>query len=341
MVTLKDIAARANVSISTVSKVINGGDINSVSKETLKKIWEIANEEGYIPNKYARNLSAVNKSKTIGCILSSTHETYKTSFFNRISNGIHDEIEKQEYTLGYAMSSSNTLKTVLYENIASKEIESAIILGRFKKEFLEFLKQNIKNLVYAGLNPINKGIDEVICDAFESVSCAVEHLISLGYRKIAYVGTVPDYTVVNECRFNAYKYTLEKNRLEFDNRLVSNVELSTEEGYEAMKKMLNDGNIPTAVFCGNDTTAIGVMRAVCEKELHIPRDIAVISIDDIDMASYIRPALSTINVPKEELGRFAVKLLIDKIESKRVIPVRVNIPFKLVVRESCGGQKPY
>lgn len=335
MTTLKDIAIKANVSISTVSKVLNSSDSTSIGEDTKMRITNIAMEEGYFPNRNAKTLSNMKNNKVISCILSYESESLNNTFFNKILEGVHNEIEHQGYTLGYTLSSSDSLIEIMEENIEANDINSAIILGKFSPKFLKFVKNSIQNLVYAGLNSPNIGCDEVVCDAYKAVKCAVEHLIELGNEKIAYIGIIKDKRIANECRFEAFENTLKSNGLKLHKDFVRKIALTTEQGYAAMMDMLKVEEIPTAVFCGNDVTAIGVVRAAEEKGIRIPDELSIISIDDIDMARYVKPSLTTIHVPKEELGKFAVKLLVDKIETERLMPVKVELPFELVIRESC------
>ena len=343
-VTLKDIAKRANLSISTVSRVINNDQTKPASRETQEKVWKIVRELGYVPNQNARRLVKGQeqgknlKTKTIGCIFTSTKDTYNDPFFSLIARGVQIEAAERGYVLGYSFSSTDMTHSALYNNITSTPVDGAVVMGRFNKDFLEFLKNNIKNLVYAGLNYVNGGFDEVICDAYKAAICAVEHLISLGHKKIGYIGSAAEPEnngIINEHRFEGFKAAMEKHGLEINESFVRKIELSTMEGYMAMKDMLESKELPSAIFCANDSVAIGAMKAIHEKGLKIPNDMAIIGIDDINMSSFVQPALTTIHVPKIELGRFAAKILIDRIEGGHELPVRVDLPFELKIRESC------
>ncbi|WHH56853.1 substrate-binding domain-containing protein [Petroclostridium sp. X23] len=348
-VTLKDIAEKAQVSISTVSRIINNDQTKPASKETTDKVWKIVRELGYVPNLNARSLikgqeegEGDARTKAIGCIFTSTRDTYNDPFFSQIARGIQAEAAKRGYVMGYSFSSCDMNESALYNNVTANRVDGAIVLGRFDQEFLAFLKNNIKNLVYAGLNYVNAGFDEIICDAYKAVASAIEHLIGLGHINIGYIGSIPGtqkINVVNEHRFEAFQDTMRKHGIEVCEGFVRNIELCTEEGYKGMKELLKCSNRPSAVFAANDVVAIGVMKAIHEEGLRIPEDIAVMGLDDIDIAAYLRPGLTTIHVPKEELGKFAVKMLIDRIENGHDLPVRVDLPFELVVRESCGASK--
>lgn len=341
-VTLKDIAERAGVSISTVSRVINNDKNKPASQETAQKIWNLVREMGYIPNFHAKNLKAGKKSssnldKTIGCILASPNDTFKDHFFSQIMMGIQSEAVRHGYNVGYTFSYFED-KSALFQHITSTQVDGSIVLGRMNEDFLSFLQSNIKNLVYVGLNRVGRNFDEVICDAYEATCCAVDYLISLGHKNIGYIGEIPstaNNNIINEHRFRAFKDTLAKYNIPLNESYIKNITLSSKEGYNAMSEIIQSGNLPSAVFCGNDITAIGAMRAIHKGGLCIPQDVSVIGLDNIEVSEYFRPSLTTIHVPKEELGKFAVKLLIDKINGGHEINTLIKLPFKLIVRESC------
>jgi len=341
-VTLKDIAKKAGVSISTVSRVINNDQNKPASKETAEKIWNLVREMGYTPNSYARNLKVGKKNKQrslkkIGCILASQKDTFKDEFFSQIMMAIQREAAFHGYNVGYTLSYYED-KNALFQHITSTELDGYILLGRMSEDFFKFIKSKTKNLVYAGLNRIGRNLDEVICDAYDATCCAVEYLISLGHTKIGYIGEIPELgknKVINEHRFEAFKDTLTKNGLTVDYNYIKDITLSSKDGYDAMIQLINSGTLPSAIFCANDITAIGVMQAIHKSGLKVPKDISIIGLDNIEISEYFRPSLTTIHVPKEELGKFAVKLLIDRINGGHEINTLIKLPFKLIERESC------
>jgi DNA-binding LacI/PurR family transcriptional regulator len=347
-VTQKDIAQKAKVSISTVSRIINDDKTKPASPETAEAVWRIVRELGYVPNQNARKLVYNQtdphdppRTKALGCIFTSIRNTYNDPFFSAITRGIQAEAAKRGYIIGYSYSSCNMTNSALYNNLTANPVDGAIVMGRFNTDFLQFLKSNIKNLVYTGLNFVGGGFDEVICDAYQAAQTAVEHLIALGHCKIGYLGSIPGRDAIdvrNEYRFAGYQAALAKHQIQADDAHVFNIELTTEAAYLGMQQLLTQKGLPTAMFCANDLVAIGAMKAIHEAGLKIPEEMAVIGIDDIDLAAYVRPALSTVRVPKEDLGKFAVKILIDRIEGDHDLPVRLDLPFKLVIRESCGGK---
>ncbi len=346
-VTLKDIAREANVSISTVSRIINNDMTKPASKSTSDKVWKIVKELGYTPNQNARNLinnvyneeEAPVLTKAIGCISAAMNGVFNDPFFASISRGIADEIHKRGYVVAYSFSSTDMSFSALYNNLMYNPVDGAILLGRYNNETLDFFKKHIKNLVYAGVNYMDGGFSEVICDGYKATKVALEYLISLGHTQIGFIGEVnerEDIKLVNEHRYEAYCDTLKLNNIQLNPQLVIDSPLNAESGHTSMKKYIESHQeLPTAFFCANDFVAMGSIKAMHEKNIGVPDDISVISIDNIDMAQYFTPALTTIDVVKEELGRYAVKMLVERIEGETNLPVRVEIPFNLIERDSC------
>ena len=153
-------------------------------------------------------------------------------------------------------------------------------------------------------------------------------------KKIIYVGETK-----NEERYTGYLATLHKHNIPIRNDFISHVILSTEGGYRGTKALLNRTQDMTAILCPNDLTAIGAMRALQEAGFKIPSDMSVISIDDIDMAQYLSPMLTTIHVPLDEMGQTAAKILIDRIQGGHHLPMKISLPFYLAIRESCAAPR--
>jgi DNA-binding LacI/PurR family transcriptional regulator len=347
-VTLKDIAEKAKVSVSTVSRIINNDSGNAASKKTREKVWQIVRELGYIPNQDARNLikgktnKNVRKGKTIACIFTSTKNTYDDPFYSQIAKGVQIEAARRGNINLILFSVCGMSNSSLFNNINVGRVDGAIILGRFSEDFLRFLKTNIPNLVYSGVNYVDEGIDEIICDSFKGIGCAIDHLIANGHSKIGYIGHIPgadNSDIFNERRFDGYRYAMKKYNLEIQQNYINNTELTIAGGYKSMKSILENGDLPTAICCANDRIAVGVMKAAHENQIKIPQKIAVVGFDDLEISSYTQPSLTTIRVPMIELGQMAVKILIDRIEEGHALPLRIDLPFKLIVRESCGGFK--
>ena len=338
--TLKEIAQEAGVSISTVSRVINQGNSNVASKEVQNRIWEIVRRTGYIPNSNARNLKngmtsvMTEPSRSIACLFARTPDAITDPFFSHLAHSIEKEAFKQNYILKYSFTSIDIQDPTTFHLITNNQVDGVAVLGRCDKPMLSFLKKYFNYVIYAGLNSLNAKYDQVLCESLQATEAALEYLIGLGHTRIAYVGETK-----NEERYTGYLATLRKHNIPIRNEFISHVMLSSEGGYNGTKTLLSRTQDMTAIFCPNDLTAIGAMRALQKSGFKIPADVSVISIDDIDTAQYLSPMLTTIHVPLDEMGQTAAKILIDRIQGGHHLPMKISLPFYLAVRESCAAPR--
>lgn len=335
--TIKEIAVLAGVSASTVSRVINHPGSKAASKEVENRIWQIIRETGYVPNSSARNLKLQSTfagstalPKTIGCILARTHTS--DPFFSQITRGIEKEALRSGYIVKYIYSYQDIQNPDIQKDIQKTKVEGVAILGRPDSKTRTFLKSTYNRLIYTGLNNIESEYDQITCNAYLASKTAVSYLAELGHVHIAYLGERK-----NEIRYRGYLDAISQLALPLNRELVMDTPLSTKGGYQAAKKLLSSGSNVTALFCANDLTAIGAMKAARELNCRIPEELSVIGIDDIENSQYTTPMLTTIHIPMEELGIMTAKILIDRIESKKRIPMKVELPFQLIRRESCAA----
>ena len=335
--TLKDIAARAGVSISTVSRVINNKDTKAASSEVQEKIWSIVRETGYTPNAAARSLKLgeidrpiLNENRGIACIVARSENAIDEPFFVDLSRSLEKEAFRHGYVLRYTFSAFDLDSSNTFNIITNTKVDGVVVLGRFNQNLSTFLKKQYKNILYAGLNSIDYSYDQVICDGYRASVAAVKYLASLKHTNIGYIGET-----VSEVRYKGYCDALKELNLAINHQNIINTHLSTDGGYNGAKKLINNKTNATAFFCANDITAIGALKAIKEAGMCVPNDISIISIDDIDMAQYVSPMLTTVHIPINELGRMAAKTLIDRIEHGHSLPIKIDIPFTITKRESC------
>lgn len=338
--TLKEIAKEAGVSISTVSRVVNKNIPGSASKEVQDKIWEIVRRTGYTPNSTARSLKLGNDtnetkpSRSIACLFTRTADATTDLFFSSLARSIEQEAFKRNYLLKYSISGIDLNQPNTFRLIADDHVDGVVILGRCDKPLLAMLRKYFHYIAYTGLNSLDAKYDQIICDGYQAAIAAVNYLIELGHTNIAYIGEVN-----SESRYNGYCDTLESHKLPFKKQYVSNVSLTSEDGYQGAKRLLEKGCDATAYFCCNDVTAIGAMRAFREAGLTIPTDVSIISIDDIDTVQYVTPMLTTVHIPVEEMGQMTAKMLIDRIEGGHRLPLKIELPFYIAMRDTCSAPK--
>ncbi|MDO5135236.1 MAG: LacI family DNA-binding transcriptional regulator [Eubacteriales bacterium] len=337
--TLKEIAAEAGVSISTVSRVLNHTGTKAASQEVRDRIWEIVRRTGYTPNSAAQSLKkgqqgVPQSTHSLACLFARTPDAPNDPFFSSLAKSVEMEAYKNNYILKSSFTSIDITKPENCRLILETNVNGVVMLGRCDKATLKFMKQHFHYVAYTGLNGIDANYDQILCDGYDASVYAMEHLIGLGHRHIGYVGEIS-----KENRYRGYRDSLEAHGLPCGSAYVAAVNFSSSGGYQGAQKLLQQQPKITAIFCGNDITAIGALRAVKDFGLKIPKDISVISIDDIDTAQYLSPMLTTIHVPVEEMGKTAAKTLIDRINGGHTLPMKIVLPFHLANRESCGSPR--
>ncbi|MGM0922567.1 MAG: LacI family DNA-binding transcriptional regulator [Bacillota bacterium] len=345
MTTLKEIAEHVGVSISTVSRVINNDLSRNIHPETKRKVWDAVKDYGYKPNQNARNLASqkkTDKKKTmqIGCLVQHPHliERYDP-YYSPIFNGISKTLTDHKYSLIYIDSFDKKIEeTDIYRSINSDTLDGIILFGNFEENVLSFIKNQISCIVALETAHTDcLDVSLVDYDRQSASRAAIKHLIEQGHEKIGFIGggTGADYeNLSEEERYKGYVKALHEFGLEFEANWIVNARWTPSLSYSSMKEILNLESKPTAMFCASDTMAIAAMRSVYENKLQIPEDVAFIGIDNIEMSLYSNPPLSTIHIPKYEIGKAAVNVLLNQIEERMDLPVVTLLPYQLIARES-------
>jgi len=331
MVTISDVAEKAKVSRATVSHVIN--NTRYVSDETRHKVEKVISELGYRPNVLARSLRS-GQTHTLGLIVPDSSNT----FFAEISR----EIEISAFEAGYSVilcnSNEDPQREKLYIDVLTEKQVDGIILvstcgqintlrGLKKLQIpVALLDRDIKNL----------SLDTVLVDNKNGGLLATNHLISLGHQRIGFI-TGPSDANPSAERLTGYKQALRENGIPFEKELIRYGDFTAPSGRLKAIELISLSNPPTAIFAGNDMMAIGVLRAATEKGLHVPEDIALIGFDDIELAAFTNPPLTTIAQPKLEMGKTITELLIQRIKNKERDVQFKMLPVSLIIRETCGG----
>ncbi len=333
-VKLYEIAKACGVSISTVSRVLNNDRQKPASKATAERVMRTACELGYFAQARGEPPAL---SGNLTCLLASASDNFSDYFFAQILSGIREEAFRLGYTVSHTLSTTGMSIDQICEQISAAASDGVVLMGRVSRQIMGKLQDVSDCIVYSGLNRINAGIDEVICDAYEAMETSVNHLAGLGFRKIAFVGAIPQAgsDILNEHRFAAFSHAMARHGLPVLPELCRDIVLGPEQAYQAADLMLREGHLPEAVCCANDNTAIGVIGALTDHHYRVPEDVSVIGMDDVDAAKFMQPRLTTFDMHNRELGRFAVKLLDDRIHGLHSVPVCLNLPCSLILRDSC------
>jgi LacI family transcriptional regulator len=328
MITIFEVAQKAGVSSTTVSHVIN--KTRFVSDETRGRVERAIEEMGYRPNALARSLRS-GETHTIGLILPDS----ANPFFAEVGRSI----EGAAFDVGYNIILCNTENNIEKEHtyidvLAKKQVDGMIFVGAGEDydSYKKILDMKIRVVAMDRDYP-DLEMDVVISDNLQGGKLATQHLIDLGHKRIGCI-TGPSKVNLSALRVTGYVETLEQAGLPVDQSLIVTGDFHPESGQEAAYKLLAMKDPPTAIFACNDLMAIGVMRACIELGMRIPQDLAVVGYDDIELASYSTPPLTTIQQPKKEMGITALKYLLGRIQAEQSPPQRASLPVSLIVRGS-------
>ena len=320
------IAKLAGVSGATVSKVLNGKD-QAISEATRKRIFEIVEREGYIPNSIAQSLKIKN-TKTIGLIIPDV----MNMFFGELAKGVEDSADKVGYSLILCNTDNNETKEKKYLKVLQGKMVDGIIMAAVENSSdtsLESCKQPIV-LIDRDVTT-NQTVGRIKIDNEKCIYDAVSFLIKKGCKNIGFISSKTNNSI-SQNRLNGYIKVLEENGIPYNESIVYLDDYSVNTGSIGALSLISNSNID-GICCGNDLIAIGAIKALREKNIDIPKDIKVIGMDDISISSYIEPPLSTIRQPIYEMGHEAVDLLIDMIENRETNLIRI-LNHSLVERRS-------
>ncbi len=338
--TIRDVARRASLSISTVSLVLN--DKPHVTDSTREKVRRAIADLGYRPQQNARNLAS-RASGNIGFILTEDHFSQAEPFYTRIFLGTEFEARNHNYyilltTIGHRFRKQAAVPRFLLD----RNVDGVIIAGRIHEKFIEYVEKLGLPVVLVDYCCRQFRHSCVLIDNFRGAQAAVNHLIAGGHRAIGFIGGDISHPSL-EARYQSYCETLQENGITFDPSLavVDEKDSRIHNGYNATERLLRGAKKPSAIFAANDAMAIGCMRYLNAAGLTIPRDMAVVGFDDIEMSSHVVPRLTTVRVHKEEMGKLAVRRIVEMIKSKTNSVVTIHVPVELIVRESCGIPSPF
>ncbi|HVO72641.1 MAG TPA: LacI family DNA-binding transcriptional regulator [Ignavibacteriaceae bacterium] len=334
-ITIKDVAKEAEVSIATVSLVIHNH--KRISPETKLKVNRIIKELNYHPSRSARGL-VFQKTGNIGFILTEDHFLRSEPFYTRVFIGTEFQARQYEYYILFTtISSTFQVGDKLPRFILERNVDGIIIAGKVPSAILDGLNKYNLPIAFADYYPPEGNYPVVMIDNISGGILAVQHLIGLKHKKIAFIGGDIEHPSIWD-RFQGYKSGIEKSGIKFNpDYCITDTDCpNRENGYSSAKKLLEKSPDITAIFACNDAMAIGVMQYLKEKECSIPEDISLIGFDDVEADLSLDPPLSTIGVPKAELGIEAMRLMSDMLNNSITSPKKILVPVELVQRRSTG-----
>ncbi|PYZ99019.1 LacI family transcriptional regulator [Alteribacter lacisalsi] len=332
MATIKDIAKAAGVSVTTVSRALNG--YSDVNEKTRIRIRKVADELNYSPNAVARSL-VMSKTKTIGLLVSELNRSgAKDMFMFEVMCGINDAASDNDYDLILFSTNPAKQQAKSYSQLCrERQVEGVIMQGiKSHDPYLqEIIDSNIP-CVLVDVELEGENVGHVTTDNVFGSQMAVKHLINLGHEKIAMLNG-HDQAAVSRKRLSGYRKALEEAGIPFKEEYVMNGEFREDQAETVAFNFLTRNNEVTAMFCASDLMALGVLRAARRIGISVPEKLSIVGFDDITLAQYSHPQLTTIAQDKYQMGYEAARLLTAMLE-KSTKKRRIILDNQLVVRES-------
>ncbi len=334
-VSIKDIARAAKVSHPTVSRALSNSPL--VKGETATRIRQIAASLGYRPSAIARSL-ATKRTKTIGVVVTSIADP----FIADVVSGVEEAANDHGYSVFLANSNANPEREVkVVHSFHERRVDGILVtasrVGALYVPLLSQLKVPIVLINNQHPDETDEFIYSVTIDNIKASTEVMRHLIGLGHKRIAYIGDRGGFQSDIE-RLAGYRQGLALAKYPFLRKLVVHGDGKPEGGEQAMKQLLALPNPPTAVFCYNDMSALGALRVLHAQGIKVPEDLSLVGFDDLAIASFTHPLLTTVSQPKQQMGRMAMEIMIkllSRIDSK----TNIKVEGELIVRESTAPPK--
>ncbi len=329
-ITIADIARKAGVSKMTVSRVIN--NTGAVAPQTREKIEKLIREMNYHPDQIARSLSS-KKTHTIGIVIPKKEKIFMDNYIAHVLSGVSEVLKDRDYRIMlFPIDVENEFEVL---NLAQGNLVDGLILLKIsdRDKYVKHLSESSLPCIRINNRVDDDNVNFIDSENIKGAKLAMEYLNRKGHRKIGFVCGKLDETNGMD-RFVGYKESLEELGLEYNEDWVIQGEFDKDIAYNNTEKILHLENRPTAIFSSDDYMALGVIEKLKENGYRVPGDFAVVGFDDIDIASILKPELTTIRQPMHELGSEGATLLLKLIDKKIKPPVKKYLDVRLIVRET-------
>lgn len=328
--TMQDIARKAGVSKSTVSRALNNDP--RINAKTRERILKIAREMDYRPHKMARAL-AKKRTNIIGVMIPKTPRSVSDPFFLEFLGGIGEETSKKGFSLILPIFERGDGRD-FKEFFSQNKVDGLILTEpEIRDKRISYLQSENIPFVFSGNPRVEENVSWVDADNERAAFKAVSHLIEKGHRKIATIAG-NDNLVAGVLRLEGYKKALKSAGIEINDDLIVSADFQEEGGYKAVERLLEKGQKFTALFAANDFMAIGAMKAIKERGLLIPEDIAVMGFDGTFLSGHVEPPLSTVQLPIKDLGKNCAEIITSIINNGARENEGILLETKLLLRDS-------
>ncbi|ASN04963.1 catabolite control protein A [Virgibacillus necropolis] len=327
-ITIYDVAREANVSMATVSRVVNGNP--NVKPTTRKKVLATIESLGYRPNAVARGLAS-KKTTTVGAII----PDISSIFFAELARGIEDIATMYKYNIILSNSDQNKDKELqLINTMYEKQVDGILFMGgSITEEHVQQFKSSSVPVVLAATYDESKTIPSVNIDYKQAAFDATKFLLDKGNTAIAFIASQDD-TFISKQKYVGYQEAHKDANVTINDKYMIKGDYTYDSGIEAVEQLLALDNKPTAIFVSSDEMALGVIHGAQDKGLNVPEDLEVFGFDNTRLASMVRPTLSTIVQPMYDIGAVAMRLLTKYMNKEEIPEKKVVLPHRIVERNS-------
>lgn len=328
-ISIKDVAKEAGVSIATVSRVLNNIDV--VNEETKKKVLDVIEKLGYMPNIVARSLKT-QETRTIGIII----PDISNQFYPEVVRGAEDVSNIYDYNIILCNTDLDLEKEISYLRVLREKMVDGVIYmsNSIQEGSLKLINDLNMPVVLVETTDEENKLPSVVIDNVQAAFDATEFLIKKGNKNIAYIGRGNEGNNAASLRYVGYKKALEKYKLPFDEKLVHIGGTKPSDGYKGINSILKEAKFDAA-FCASDEVAMGAINALRENGLRVPEDVDIIGFDDIYSAKVFYPKLTTVAQPMYDMGSVGMRMLIKIINHEQLSQEHFVLQYQLTVRETC------
>ncbi len=339
MSTIRDVAALANVSAATVSRVINHDTKYKMTDETIERVWKAVAELNYkAPTSSREQMRYVKKSlpgnqavHKIGCILNVRGGKYTDPYYLAILSGFEKSVMEKGYEISFIRTNEELENPLILYKTFDEPVSGIIIMNTLTDDTFNFIKKKTPFIV--GIDTDHTDIDNVAYDHYAASFMAVKHLKECGYKRIGFIGG-SGAAMKTSRRFNGYYAALHSFDLEFNPDWVLASNWDEEECAEAVRKSYKAGKLPDAFFVASDLMAIGALRTLFDLGISVPEEMGVVGLSNIEISKYSNPPLTTISLPIHEMGQVAANVLFERLSGDTTPTKVVTLPSTLLKRSS-------
>ncbi len=337
MSTIRQVAKLANVSVATVSRVLNQDQTYKMTETTRKKVISAVRELNYtLPERRQKNAASRhhrNASFAIGCILRITKRGYNDPYYMSVLSGAEERLRESGITLSFIQAGSLFSDQDYLNTIFEKPLHGLILMDPLSDSIFQKIQKMVPHIV--GIDTLRNEIDDVGYDHLRSGMIATRHLIEKGHTKIGFVGGSGEQeTLKDSQRYQGYLIAMHQAGLPICEEWIIDCNWNEDVCLEKVDLFSKKKTLPTALFAASDLLAMATMKSLSLNGISVPTQMAVIGMSNIEMSQYTNPPLTTFHVPKEEIGKVAADLLLTKIKGNHTLPQKITLPIQFIERSS-------